>query len=322
MAGAGIHRDEFEREVGSGVTGQVFTYDGANRTGAHQYNGSAWLTHGYWLYDGMDHPLEHVDETGARQYYEVDLVGNVRRLVAAGGADLGGYRYTAFGETYVADSGTPAPTGAASLPVRWKGRWLEYSTGGIDFYDMRARWWVPQLGVFVTHDSFGADLGYLAGLNGDPTAILSLPLGDRSSASIGPIQWLGVLPALGSQLRGPSLGAFPYFDPKTTVWGWPGQNPNRWADPAGHDPSGLDNPNPPAPPMAPPAEMCGDPPGKAQFPNCSQCVPNCHDQGNAARAACAKDIDDPFYAYQACKDVYERVVKDCLSACAAKCTPG
>ncbi len=263
VAGAAIHRDEFEREVGSGVTGQVFTYDGANRSGAHLYNGSAWLTHGNWLYDGIDHPLEHVDETGARQYYEVDLVGNVRRLVAAGGADLGGYRYTAFGETYVADSGTPAPTGAASLPVRWKGRWLEYSAGGIDFYDMRARWWVPQLGLFVTSDSFGEGLGNLTGIGIDPSEALRSPGIGGSSASLEPILWLGRLPSSGSQIGGPALGAFPYFDAKTTLWGWPEQNPIRFSDTTGHGwlcdwfgigcpskPPGVPDGGPPKPPQS------------------------------------------------------------------------
>jgi hypothetical protein len=32
-------------------------------------------------------------------YYELDLAGNVRRLREPGGNDLGGYRYTAFGDT-------------------------------------------------------------------------------------------------------------------------------------------------------------------------------------------------------------------------------
>jgi hypothetical protein len=38
------------------------------------------------------HPLEHDDYLGNRQYYEVDLAGNVRRLRGTGGNDLGGYR--------------------------------------------------------------------------------------------------------------------------------------------------------------------------------------------------------------------------------------
>jgi len=116
------------------------------------------VQYGTWIYDGVDHPLEHVDASSNRQYYELDLAGNVRRLRAPGGADLGGYRYTAFGGS-VSDPTTPAaPTGVNALPVRWKGRWLMYSTGAgaslVELYDMRARWWWPQGGVFVSVDGF------------------------------------------------------------------------------------------------------------------------------------------------------------------------
>ena len=56
-----------------------------------------------WLYDGIDHPLRG-SFGGTVVYYEVDLAGNVRRLRDTSGNDLGGYRYTAFGEAY------PRPT--------------------------------------------------------------------------------------------------------------------------------------------------------------------------------------------------------------------
>jgi hypothetical protein len=90
------------------------------------------------------HPLEHEDYLGNIVYYELDLAGNVRRLMSTGGLDQGGYRYTAFGETYDSDPDYPAPTGIYDLPIRWKGAWLMYSTGSgasrVDLYDMRARW--------------------------------------------------------------------------------------------------------------------------------------------------------------------------------------
>ena len=71
-----------------------------------------------------------------------------------GGVDLGGYRYTAFGETYTDDASFNAPTGVNALPIRWKVAWLMYSAAGSDLYDMRARWWWPQGGVFVQVDGF------------------------------------------------------------------------------------------------------------------------------------------------------------------------
>jgi len=78
-------------------------------------------------------------------YFETDLAGNVRRLRASGGGDLGGYRYSAFGKT-VED------TAAVDQPHRWKGRWYSQVAGGI--YDVRARQWSPQLGAFLTIDEF------------------------------------------------------------------------------------------------------------------------------------------------------------------------
>jgi RHS repeat-associated protein len=105
------------------------------------------------------HPLEHDDVNNNALYYELDLAGNVRRLMGPGGVDEGGYRYTAFGETYLTDADFTPPTGAAALPLRWKGAWLMYSANPgtaneVDLYDMRARWWCPQAGVFVQVDDF------------------------------------------------------------------------------------------------------------------------------------------------------------------------
>jgi RHS repeat-associated protein len=108
-----------------------------------------------YLYDGIDHPLrlQHRDPPDAPTFqtvhYEVDLVGNVRRLRGPAGEDLGGYRYTAFGKAYSADATTPAAQ--VDQPLRWKGRWLNARTG---LYDVRARMWSPELGVFVNADEF------------------------------------------------------------------------------------------------------------------------------------------------------------------------
>jgi RHS repeat-associated protein len=158
VAGLGMRRDAFQRVTADSVANLAYTYDGANRSISWQWSGTKWVQYGTWIYDGVDHPLEHVDASSNRQYYELDLAGNVRRLRAPGGADLGGYRYTAFGGS-VSDPTTPAaPTGVNALPVRWKGRWLMYSTGAgaslVELYDMRARWWWPQGGVFVSVDGF------------------------------------------------------------------------------------------------------------------------------------------------------------------------
>jgi RHS repeat-associated protein len=78
---------------------------------------------------------------------------------------------------------------ASGPRLRWKGRWLMYSAGSaanaVELYDMRARWWWPQGGVFVSVDDFR------------------------------------------------------FHSSKTTLWGWPGQNPLFYSDPTGHGPFGA-----------------------------------------------------------------------------------
>jgi RHS repeat-associated protein len=99
-----------------------------------------------YLFDGIDHPLRiKIAASSTTAYYELDLAGNVRGLRASGGADLGGYRYTAFGET-VEDTTT------ITQPLRWKGRWFSPVAGGI--YDVRARQWSPEIGAFLTVDEY------------------------------------------------------------------------------------------------------------------------------------------------------------------------
>jgi hypothetical protein len=111
-------------------------------------NASAQLQDAY-IFAGVDHPLR-LRRNAASYFYEVDLAGSVRRLRDAQGNDQGGYRYTAFGQAFPADGTTLAP--AISQPLQWKGRPFVNAAGGI--YDMRARFWSPQMGAFLTIDQY------------------------------------------------------------------------------------------------------------------------------------------------------------------------
>ncbi len=159
--------DGQQRRLGrSGPSTTLYVNEGPHRVAVVNINAA---TLERYLFDGIDHPLRTKGATTA--YYEVDLAGNVRRLRAAGGVDLGGYRYTAFGQTL-------EDTATFNQPLRWKGRPLEV-VGGVEIYDMRARQWVPELGAFLTIDEYA------------------------------------------------------FHDAKSTLWGWPAQNPFSYADPAG-----------------------------------------------------------------------------------------
>src|SRR6185312_8475888 len=87
-------------------TSEIYVYDGANVVAT--LNGAAAVQDLY-LFEGVDQPLR-LRRSGSSYYYEVDLTGNMRRLRDSSGADLGGYRYTAFGGAFAADATTPAPS--------------------------------------------------------------------------------------------------------------------------------------------------------------------------------------------------------------------
>lgn len=102
---------------------------------------------GFYLFDGIDHPLRiKVPATSTVAYYELDLAGNVRRLRNSGGSDLGGYRYTAFGQT-------KDDTSTLVQPLRWKARWHS-TVSGAEIYDVRARQWAPEVGAFISVDEY------------------------------------------------------------------------------------------------------------------------------------------------------------------------
>ncbi|NRA35976.1 MAG: hypothetical protein HRU17_21860 [Polyangiaceae bacterium] len=102
--------------------------------------------------DGIDHPLwMYHRDAGGQVYFEVDTLGNVRRLVTPDGDSVGGYDYTAFGRT-VTPTDDVLPSDFAQ-PLRWQGRPF-FEHGGEGIYDFRARWWSPELGAFTTADEF------------------------------------------------------------------------------------------------------------------------------------------------------------------------
>ncbi|MCA9639422.1 MAG: hypothetical protein KC492_01980, partial [Myxococcales bacterium] len=95
-----------------------------------------------------DHPVR--TKRGATTvYFELDLASNVRRLRATGGADLGGYRFSAFGSEL-----EDTASGMFVQAFRWKGRPRDVLGASLETYDMRAREWVPEAAVFVAVDEY------------------------------------------------------------------------------------------------------------------------------------------------------------------------
>jgi len=171
--GIDAHGRRFSRILGGSVQ-EYYVYEGLDRIatmGPNLFQVVPGPVLESYLFDGIDHPLRiKIAATSTTAYYELDLAGNVRGLRASGGASLGGYRFSAFGVT-VED------TTSITQPLRWKSRWYSPVAGGT--YDVRARQWSPELGIFLSVDEFE------------------------------------------------------YHSPKTTLWGWPNQNPVKYRDPQG-----------------------------------------------------------------------------------------
>ena len=86
------------------------------------------------------------------------LAGNVRRLRQPDGRDLGGYRYSAFGETLedtvvLQNVNVFIEADNRRQPLRWKGMW-RFEVAGTELYDARARMWSPRLGTFLSVDEY------------------------------------------------------------------------------------------------------------------------------------------------------------------------
>jgi RHS repeat-associated protein len=146
--GIDAHGRRFRRQL-AGSPVEFYAYEGLDRVAIIGPNvgANAGPVLESYLFDGIDHPLR-IARPGAStnyDYYEVDLAGNVRGLRASGGASLGGYRYSAFGQTL-------EDTSLIAQPLRWKARWFSPVAGGT--YDVRARQWSPELGVFLSVDEF------------------------------------------------------------------------------------------------------------------------------------------------------------------------
>ncbi len=238
-----------------GANKEGYVFEGLDRVATIT---AAGVTEAY-LFDGIDHPLriKVTTPTSTTAYYEVDLAGNVRGLRASGGASLGGYRYSAFGQTL-------EDTSSITQPLRWKGRWFSPVAGGT--YDVRARQWSPELGVFLSVDEFRFISGRttLWGWPGQSPIRFRDPSGHYVPAAAGPVLiGVGILWALAATgLAADYLG---FFDDKPPPGPAPAPGPGPAPAPApgpgpgpapGGGGGGYRDPSPPGP-------------GGNDFPECS-----------------------------------------------------
>ncbi len=85
-----------------------------------------------------------MNRDGALSYYGYDADGSVRQLLNNGGGSMDTWTYDAFGDTV-------ARTGTTVNPFQYRG---EQFDSGLGMYYLRARYYVPRTGRFLTADKY------------------------------------------------------------------------------------------------------------------------------------------------------------------------
>ncbi len=187
----------------SGVANSVvhFLHDGDNVVA--ELDVSYDPVHLYTYLPGADHP--HSVRVGVNTYYYTrDGQGNVSGLVTSGNAVRAWYEYSPYGEML-------ADTGWVWQRYRFKGREWDPETG---LYYMRARYYDPYLGRFISEDP----IGLAGGLN--PYAfVMSDPVNGSDPTGLG--------------FWGKEDGCYYDRDPITGIWTWLSWGDQRCIGPQG-----------------------------------------------------------------------------------------
>jgi RHS repeat-associated protein len=126
-----------------------YIYDGANLLAVTDAAGA--VLEEYTYLPGVDQPLSVRlgGASGLTYFYHLDAAGNVEGLTNEAGQLAAAYEYAPFG----ADANTAGlPPDTLGNPLRFAGREYDVSTG---LYYMRARYYDPLLGRFISQDPSG-----------------------------------------------------------------------------------------------------------------------------------------------------------------------
>jgi RHS repeat-associated protein len=129
------------KTTGGATTG--FVWDGDDL--ALELDGAGALVRAYSYYPGVDQPHSVTHQGGAIHRYAPELPGHVAGLVGAGNTVANTYTYTPFGEPLTTNEQVPQP-------LRYMSREYDAETG---LYYVRARYYDPQQGRFVSEDPIG-----------------------------------------------------------------------------------------------------------------------------------------------------------------------
>lgn len=130
-------------------TEKRFIYDGAHVFMELDVSGPIFIVAEYTYYPGMDRPhsVRRGGATGSTYYYAVDYPGNVVGLIDNNDDLVARYRYAPFGESELATGSL-----AQANPLRFAAREYDATSG---LYYMRARYYDPEVGRFISEDPLG-----------------------------------------------------------------------------------------------------------------------------------------------------------------------
>jgi RHS repeat-associated protein len=136
--------DPFGRRIEktSSSTTSIHAYDGDNLIEETNATGAAVAR--YTQTQRIDEPLAML-RSAATSYYQADALGSVTSLSNTAGALAQTYTFDSFGKQ-------TASSGSLTNPFQYTGRELDSETG---LYYMRARYFDPQTGRFLSEDPIG-----------------------------------------------------------------------------------------------------------------------------------------------------------------------
>jgi RHS repeat-associated protein len=151
------------KQVQAGANTYSFTYDALGRRVSKTVNGTAEYYHydgdkvayvtnssgailQIFTYDGGGRPL-YLHQNGTLYQYHYNGHGDVIKLTDMNQAVVAEYKYDAWGNI-TSETGTLA----GSNPYRYAGYWYDKETG---LYYLNARYYKPDVGRFISQDSYG-----------------------------------------------------------------------------------------------------------------------------------------------------------------------
>jgi RHS repeat-associated protein len=162
----------------NGRTVERFVWDGSTRDAILLKDATNSYIYGP---DGL--PIEQISTTGVVTFLHHDQLGSTRLLTSATGTNVGTYTFDAYGTR-------TAITGSVTTPLGYAGQYTDAESG---FIYMRARFYDPATGEFMTRDPLGWAAsgqnlyGYVFGnpVNGvDPSGLFLSEIGNAVGGAL------------------------------------------------------------------------------------------------------------------------------------------